>query len=274
MTRTSRNLSFAAVLLALLVPTGCGSADDGGDTSACAGNWSGTYEGTDRGVVTGIVQTNGKLLVTFVSGASGKKVEGVATVSSSGSITGSSQGVAVDGSMNLSTCSASGVWTNASAGAHGTWVLQRSTAPPAPDQGTPPAPDQGTPPTPDQGTPPTPDQGTPPTPDQGTPPTPDQGTSQGVAQCAGSYTGTYTGTDTGVTSATLNANGQLVVTFVSAGSGKKIEGTGVVQANGNFSGSGQGVVAVGKMTFANCALSGSWTNIQLGGAGSWNLSKL
>lgn len=92
--------------------------------AACAGTQLGTYTGDDAGVVSGELEADGTLTITF--GSTFGDVHAEAEVTPAGAVSGSQGGVTISGTYDLTGCSGSGDWVNTTLGYSGTWQIERS----------------------------------------------------------------------------------------------------------------------------------------------------
>jgi hypothetical protein len=102
---------------------GCSAAAGGGDPASCAGDYLGTYDGDDVGVVAGVLSDDGVLEVLFTSDAG--EVDAAALVTDDGDVTGEEGGTTVEGRFDFGDCSARGEWTTDGTFT-GSWQIERS----------------------------------------------------------------------------------------------------------------------------------------------------
>jgi len=100
-----------------LLLTACGPSP----VAVCAGNHSGTFDGSDIGTMTGTLDEKGKAKITLVGEASGE-LSNSGSVDNDGTMTLSGL-VAVEGVLDLETCASSGTWDQSLAGLSGTWEM-------------------------------------------------------------------------------------------------------------------------------------------------------
>jgi len=98
---------------------------DDGHAAACAGVQVGTYEVDGypiSGGVEGDLLADGTLFVTFTSSSGDVDAEGF--VSAGGTMSGTHQGVTIDGTYDLDACTGDGTWIDQNqGGVTGTYVL-------------------------------------------------------------------------------------------------------------------------------------------------------
>jgi hypothetical protein len=96
--------------------------DDDGGVAACAGNYTGTYDGADSGQAAATLQADGSLVVEFTTDSGNINSDG--NVSESGEVTGEEDNISITGEMDFGSCRMSGTWYSFDVPA-GTWDLQR-----------------------------------------------------------------------------------------------------------------------------------------------------
>ncbi len=123
----SWRLTSAALLLCaagtLWTSQGCDTA--GGDgVSSCAGSFTGTYTGSEEGLVSATLTPEGMLEATFVRSGTGpdRDLTG-GMVDAMGMVTTSTGSYQATGSFNLDDCTATGNWTRDMDS--GTWTLNK-----------------------------------------------------------------------------------------------------------------------------------------------------
>lgn len=92
-----------------------------------------------------------------------------------------------------------------------------------------------------------------------------------AAACAGPHSGSYSGDDAGLTTADLQADGTLVVTFGT--SFGDVDSPATVAENGDVSGTEGTVTIEGTYDFGACSCQGTWQDAMYGNSGTWQLSK-
>ena len=100
----------------------CPSA--GVDTTACEGAIVGTFAGDESGVITGTMRDDGVLFVSFELEGTGI-VNACAVLQEDGTISGSQADVTIDGTYDVATCMATGVWAASSVAESGTWEVSK-----------------------------------------------------------------------------------------------------------------------------------------------------
>lgn len=93
-------------------PAGDDDDDDGppgGSVAACAGDYTGTYDGYESGAFEATLNATAMTLAISDVEESGL-LDGVADVQADGTLYGESQGIWIDGSIDLDTCAMSGEW--------------------------------------------------------------------------------------------------------------------------------------------------------------------
>ncbi len=113
--------AWAIGLAAGLLLASCGVPGDG-TIGGCVGSFTGTYSGSEEGMVTALLFDTGKLTGTFSAGDADRTV--TAMVADTGEIGGATGSISITGTFVLDDCTASGDWTIASGGS-GTWSAQK-----------------------------------------------------------------------------------------------------------------------------------------------------
>lgn len=101
----------------ILFLAGCGPSP----VSVCAGNHSGSFDGSDVGTLTATLDEKGKTEVTLVGEASGQyttkgKIDRDGTIDTEGA-------VLIQGALDLDSCASSGTWSQSLLGLSGTWEM-------------------------------------------------------------------------------------------------------------------------------------------------------
>jgi hypothetical protein len=104
-------------ILVAATAIGCGPSP----VAVCAGNHSGSFDGSDVGTLSATLDEKGNASVTMDGEASG-------SLSSSGSVADdgtidSSGIVSLTGSLDLESCNSSGTWQQGALGLSGTWSM-------------------------------------------------------------------------------------------------------------------------------------------------------
>lgn len=96
----------------------------GVDATACAGPISGTFAGDETGEITGVLNADGIMYVQFTLPDVGTiNACGVIQNDGTGSVSGAQADVTIEGTYDLTACTATGTWSASSVTESGTWTL-------------------------------------------------------------------------------------------------------------------------------------------------------
>lgn len=113
------------IVAAAFLFAGCSvsAGGDDGDLASCAGDYVGTYDGDDVGVVAAVLSADGTLDVLFTSDAG--EVDAAGFVTDDGDVSGEEDGTTVDGRFDFGDCTARGSWTTFGT-LTGDWDIERT----------------------------------------------------------------------------------------------------------------------------------------------------